>query len=714
MATPTIDELVTYTPSNISAQNLLSSYNIIVGTQFNDFLNTTFFDDLVIALDGNDRIFASFGNDIFVGGNGFDTADYSSLGQAITLEAGGFVDKGFFGTDRLFEIESVVGAIGQANVIDGSTGTSTTTSLNVNLAKESLIVNGVPGLGTLKFNVQNFVNVIGTEQGDIIFGDNNNNFLDGRGGNDIVFGLGGNDVVLGGAGNDVIGGGNKGNIFSSSLTDGNDFVSGGSGNDVLIGGTGFDILDGGTGFDTADYSHLGQAITLEAVGVVNKGFFQDQIFNIEKIIGATGKANAIDGSTGTSSTTSLNVNLAQDSLIVNGIPGLGSVGFQVENFVNVTGTSQADSIIGNNKNNILDGAGGNDTVFGLGGNDVVLGGAGNDVIGGGSKGNTLSSSLIFTDGNDFVSGGSGNDVLIGGTGFDILDGGTGFDIADYSHLGQAITLEAVGIVNKGFFQDQIFNIEKIIGATGKSNAIDGSTGTSSTTSLNVNLDQESLIVNGIPGLGSASFQVKNFVNVTGTSQADNIIGNNKNNILEGGKGNDSLSGLAGKDTLIGVDPSSVKPGIFEVDILIGGADADKFVVGDTNNPYYVGGGGFVGLNDFAFITDFQSGEDRIQLNQSQSYIFGQNFIAVNNSPYSLTDEKASGDLLTAGGASEISMVDMDIDSTVNDIIGSNGVYNGSSIGTETSLESSAFISSPSFDIVAIVADNYSIADIDFV
>jgi len=60
------------------------------------------------------------------------------------------------------------------------------------------------------------------------------------------------------------------------------------------------------------------------------------------------------------------------------------------------------------------------------------------------------------------------------------------------------------------------------------------------------------------------------------------------------------------------------------------------------------------------------------------------------------------------------MVDMDIDNTVNDIIGSNGAYNASSIGTETSLESSAFISSPNFDIVAIVADNYSIADIDFV
>ena len=528
METLTAEDLQASIPSSISASSF-RSYNLIIGTSFDDLLYTTVLDDLVIALEGNDRIFGGFGNDFFIGGAGVDTADYSYLGQAITLEAGGFVDKGFFGRDRLSEIESIIGAVGQANVIDGSTGTSNTTSLDVNLAQERLIVNGIPGLGSVTFQVQNFVNVIGTEQDDTIIGDNNNNFLDGRGGNDTVFGLGGNDTVLGGAGNDVIGGGNQ------------------------------------------------------------------------------------------------------------------------------------------------------------------------------SK---LSSSIFFYDGNDIVDGGSGNDSLIGGSGFDLLDGGTGFDTADYSHLGQAITLEAVGVVDKGFLgEDQILNMEKIIGAKGKANAIDGSTGTSNTTSLDVNLDQETLTVNGIPGLGSASFQVQNFVNVTGTSQADSIVGNNKNNILEGGKGNDSLSGLGGKDTLIGVDTTSVKPGLSEIDILTGGADADKFVVGDAKNPYYVGGGGFYGLNDFAFITDFETGEDRIQLNKSQNYIFGRNFIAVGN--FFVADEKASDNLLTTDGTSEISMVDVDI--TVNNIIGSGGAYDTSTVGAESSLTFSS-----SFDIIAIVADNYNYTDIDFV
>ena len=541
-------QLESYLPSNlsnVSAQNLSFFYNIIIGTPFNDFIPTTFLNDFVVALGGDDLIRGSFGNDIFVGGDGKDTADYSYLGQAVTLEAAGVVNKGFFGTDQLYEIETIIGAKGQANAIDGSTGISSTTSFNVNLAQQSLFVNGVPGLGTLKFQVQNFVNVTGTSQGDTIIGDNNNNFLDGRGGNDTIFGLGGNDTVLGGAGNDVIGGGSKSNIFVSRLTDGNDIVQGGSGNDSLIGGTGNDLLDGGTGFDTADYSHLYQAITLEAAGVVNKGF---------------------------------------------------------------AGT------------------------------------------------------------------------------------------------------------------DQILNIEKIIGAKGKANAIDGSTGKSTTTSFNINLAKESLVVNGVRGLGSLKFQVQNFVDVTGTSQADSIIGNSKNNILEGGRGNDTISGNAGKDTLIGVDSKSFNPGRYEVDILSGGADADKFVLGDAKSPYYTGGGGFFGLNDFAFITDFETGEDQLQLNKSQSYIFGQNFIAVSNffKPYPLPYEMASDDVLAGGEKIIGNDLDSSIaDSAVNQIIENNGVYNTLSLGAQTqvaqsSLESSLFIPFPSFDVIAIVADNYSYSDIHFV
>ncbi|WAN69145.1 hypothetical protein BJP36_43085 [Moorena producens JHB] len=53
------------------------------------------------------------------------------------------------------------------------------------------------------------------------------------------------------------------------------------------------------------------------------------------------------------------------------------------------------------------------------------------------------------------------------------------------------------------------------------------------------------------------------------------------------------------------------------------------MIGDQNNAYYVGQGLF-GLNDYAVITDFQSGTDKIQLKQGINYTFGSNFIALDS------------------------------------------------------------------------------------
>ncbi|MEO1134971.1 MAG: calcium-binding protein, partial [Cyanobacteria bacterium J06639_1] len=168
-----------------------------------------------------------------------------------------------------------------------------------------------------------------------------------------------------------------------------------------------DTLDGGAGYDTADYSGLGEAITLERAGAINKGSSgTDQIANIETIVGATGLANAIDGSTGTSGVTSFTVDLSTESLTVNNIPVIGSQSFTVQNFVNVTGTSNTDTLTGDANDNTFGGSAGNDT----------------------------------------------------------LDGGAGNDTADYSGLGEAITLERAGAINKGSSgTDQIANIETIIG-----------------------------------------------------------------------------------------------------------------------------------------------------------------------------------------------------------------------------------------------------------
>jgi len=107
--------------------------------------------------------------------------------------------------------------------------------------------------------------------------------------------------------------------------------------------------------------------------------------------------------------------------------------------LNVTGTADAEKIIGSDLADTLSGAGGSDTVYGYGGDDVLnggnesssgypngdylYGGAGNDTI----NGNDGDDNLYGNDGNDALYGGEGNDWLDGGTGNDLLEGGAGND-----------------------------------------------------------------------------------------------------------------------------------------------------------------------------------------------------------------------------------------------------------------------------------------------
>ncbi|MGA1132046.1 MAG: NF038122 family metalloprotease [Prochlorotrichaceae cyanobacterium] len=99
---------------------------------------------------------------------------------------------------------------------------------------------------------------------------------------------------------------------------------------------------------------------------------------------------------------------------------------------------------------------------------------------------------------------------------------------------------------------------------------------------------------------------KLLVNVGGGSGTTTVSGAG-NDILTGGSGNDTLNGEGGNDTLTGTD--GVARGIYERDVLLGGAGADKFVLGDAQGAYYLGGGS----TDFAVIQDFTAGTDKVQL-----------------------------------------------------------------------------------------------------
>lgn len=396
-----------------------------------------------------------------------------------------------------------------------------------------------------------------------INGSNNSDFLNGTESADLILGRKGKDVLLGNGGEDTLKGGGGKDTLDGGTAD--DEIFGQGGDDEIRGSAGNDFIDGGGKFDTADYSRLSQAITLEAAGSINKGSIgTDRILNVERIVGAAGQNNLIDGSTGVSSATSFRVNLENESLRVKNVPGIGNLDFDVENFVNVIGTSQNDRIKGSSNNNFLEGNRGADT-------------------------------FIATAGDDTIAGNRGSGV----------DDGSN-DTIDYNKLNVPITLNPTGTINKGSAgTDQLIRVETIVGASSQENTIDAS---SADASIDVDLAAETLEVD-IPVIGTLERTVTNFTDVIGSTQADSISDNGDDNFIDGGRGRDTLESSIGNDTIIGGGGRDTIIADLGQDELTGGAGADTFVLRDGNNISFSDAGN----SDRAFISDFTSGQDTIEL-----------------------------------------------------------------------------------------------------
>lgn len=261
---------------------------------------------------------------------------------------------------------------------------------------------------------------IGTPLSDNLFGSSGNDNLFGREGDDNLFGYGGNDNLTGDEGNDNLFGGNgNDNLFGREGDDnlfgdeGNDNLFGGSGNDNLFGGSGNDnlfgeegddvtfssagndIVSGGDGIDTLNYTGLGQAITLFADRTEKGGGLGSDRPSgppsTEIIIADPGFVNVIDIS-GTD--LAALIDLRAEKFDIFDVPTV----LTVKNFVNVIGSNQNDTIIGDELNNVINGFGGRDTSFGGAGQDTFVLGENNNVL----YGNSGFEDLAIIE--DFVSG----------------------------------------------------------------------------------------------------------------------------------------------------------------------------------------------------------------------------------------------------------------------------------------------------------------------
>ncbi len=212
-----------------------------------DILNGDAGDDLLYGQDDGDTLNGGAGDDKIFAGAGDDIVDGGAGADFIIAQVGSNTLMG--GADN----DTFISGLG-ADVLDGGAGidraiySSSAAAITVDLALN--MASGGSADGDSFISVEN---LYGSQFGDMITGDANDNALVGLGGDDMIDGGAGADRLVGGDGADILLGGLGDDTLIGQS--GADELFGGEGNDRLIGGDGDDMVTGGAGNDLL----LGQA-----------------------------------------------------------------------------------------------------------------------------------------------------------------------------------------------------------------------------------------------------------------------------------------------------------------------------------------------------------------------------------------------------------------------------------------------------------------------
>lgn len=322
--------------------------------------------------------------------------------------------------------------------------------------------------------------------------------------------------------------------------------------------------------------------------------------------------------------------------------------------VEIIGTANADTLVDNDKNNVITAKGGNDTITASLGNDSIDGGTGDDSIKGGEGADTINASsdndIAFGEaGNDQLNGSSGNDTLDGGADNDSLNGGTGDD----SLLGGDGRDTVLGgdnndTIDGGLGHDSLnggSGNDFILGGVGI-DTIDGSTGNDT-----IDGGDNSDIILGNSGFDSILGGSGNDTVDAGTDD-DTVYGGNGHDSINGGDGNDLVFGEAHNDTILGGKGNDFIDGGSGDDSLVGEAGDDTLTGGIGNDTLSAGNGldvltGGGGLDLFVFatsggiITDFDAANELIDVRAFNITASNLSFSTVNGDDTSVAISKGT-------------------------------------------------------------------------
>ncbi|WP_199260816.1 calcium-binding protein [Paracoccus binzhouensis] len=481
--------------------------------------------------------------------------------------------------------------------------------------------------------------------GSNVFGYAGNDLLLGGAGNDDLFGAPGNDTLRGGDGNDrAFGALGLDRLFGGN---GNDRLWAGAGNDTLAGGAGADILRGEAGHDLL-HGEAGDDAMFDLLGnnTLWGGDGGDRMqtgAGTDRLYGGSGHDTLIAGA----GLDYLFGGLSNDSMA-------GGLGIDT-----LLGAGGNDWIDGGAGNDSLDGGSGNDTLYGGDGQDLILGGDGNDrmtdMLGNGTLWGGGGNDRMQTGaGTDRLHGGPGDDTLIAGPGFDYLLGGLGNDSLNGGD-GIDTLLGAEGDDR----MDGGRGLDNLDGGTGRDTLIGGDghdllNGAEDDDALHGGFGHDTLF-----GMAGADLMNGNQDHDLMFGGADNdsmlgglgndaVHGESGDDSLDGGPGNDMLSGGVGNDLILGGDGHDVIDGGIGNDMLSGGLGHDLLDGGEGDDRLAGGAGldsltGGTGADVFVFsdvaaleggsdaITDFQPGEDRIDLSGLGLSFIGETAFSANGS-----------------------------------------------------------------------------------
>ncbi|MES2024967.1 MAG: hypothetical protein V4448_05365, partial [Pseudomonadota bacterium] len=522
-----------------------------------------------------DTFIASNRADNFDGLGGVDTVSYAAdtVGVTVNLVTGLGSGVGSLADgDQLANIENVIGGSGNdtfvandsANVFDGGTGSntvdysaSTTGAVTVDLFHANGVgTSGGFAQGDKFINIQN---VIGSTFDDTFVASAAANTFDGRGGNHNRVSYA-NDTV--GVTVDLVNGEGSG---AGSLAAGDKFfniqdATGGSGNDTFIASNVANAFNGGLGTNTVSYEYSDVGVTVDLVAGTGTGGYADgdTLTNIQNVKGSTSDdlfiANSVANSfVGNGGVDTVSYIKATDGhgVTVDFNAGAGTGGYaegdRYQGIRNAIGTSYDDTFVASDLVNTFDGGLGSNTVsYAASTSGVTV-----DLLAGTGTGG-------YAQGDQYISiqnviGSTSDDLFIANGAANAFDGGGGTHnrvsyATDTANL--TIDLLTVGAIGLGGNAqgDTYTNIQDLTGGLGNdtfiasaaANAFDGGGGTHNrvsyaTDTANLTID---LLTVGAIGLGgnAQGDTYTNIQDLTGGLGNDTFIASAAANAFDGGGG----------------------------------------------------------------------------------------------------------------------------------------------------------------------------------